>query len=55
MEITLKGYKTEITKNADGSVSFAVHVGFPVGTETFSIPAADWAQIVAYTEGSVAS
>lgn len=44
---TISGYNGSATENVDGSVTITVEIGFPVGSPSFTIPAAEWAAIVA--------
>jgi hypothetical protein len=48
LHLTIDGYPVDITKNDDGAVSITVHAGI-FGTQTITIPPAEWIQIVAYT------
>jgi hypothetical protein len=47
LHLVIDGYPMDITKNDDGSVSIAVHAGV-FGTQTITIPRAEWTQIVAH-------
>jgi len=48
LHLVISGYAADVQKNEDGSISITVHIGI-FGNQTFTIPAAQWAQIVAYT------
>lgn len=52
LHLTVSGYPVDVLKDSDGSVSITVHAGFPIGDHTITIPSAEWAEIVAYTEGT---
>ena len=54
LHLTISGYPVDIVKNVDGSVSITVHAGI-FGNQTMTIPAPEWAQIVAYTSGGSAT
>ena len=51
LSVTIGGFATDVAKEPDGSVTVTVHVGFPVGDQVLTIPAAEWQQIVAYVAG----
>lgn len=48
LHLTISGYPVEVGKSGDGSVTITVHVGI-FGPQSFTIPAAEWANIVAFT------